>query len=417
MELKPGIDIHFIETKKFKTSHIKWRFSTFVVDESLVARRAIVAQMLASSCEKYETSLLLRRKLSSLYGANLSTDVSIKGCTHCLDIELSFLNDKEIPETENILESILDILDDIIFRPLSEVERFHKKTFEAEKINLINNLKADEEDPFYISDLKLREQFFLFDYKQMSKYGTVDLLSKEDAYTAYQEWRRMLEKDAIDIFVVGDVERYPLLRRFATYSLEERFPPLLFEHDQNRRTIVHGKIERRPNAQSVLELGYLLPTYYGDDNFAAFLVFNGLFVSNSHSRLFMKIREQEGLAYTISSQYDSYSYFYKIYAGIDAANRQKVLKLVNKEFLNLRLGCFSEYELAVTKNMLKNNLRLLEDSPQALMEKVYNQFRFAEINITTQNWERQIDEVSKSDVTALAKEIRLQAIYFMEGVG
>lgn len=417
MEITPGVYAHFIETQQFQTTHLKCRFSTPITDSRLMARRALVAQMMAAATEKYETNRDFRTQLANLYGASLSTSVSVKGNLHLIDVDLSFINDHYLPQGQGILEQVLDLLEEILFHPLSGVERYHTKTFAIEQANLINSLRSDSEDPFYVADLGLKGLYFQDRFKQVSVYGDPIEVVEEDAFSVYQEWRRLMAQDSIDIFVIGDVDTYHLVQRFVNYHLPERQTgfPLVYSRKQDK--IVHEKIVSTDNTQSIVELGYSLPFAYGDDLYIPFLVFNGLLAAFPHSKLFTNVREKEGLAYTISSRYDIFSHFYKIYAGIDLQNRSRVLRLIHKELMALKLGRFTDHELETTKRLLKNSALLAEDNPQNRMEQAYHQALLGETYVDFEQWQTAIDQVSKKDIMVVAKAIKLQAVYILEGRG
>ena len=60
-----------------------------------------------------------------------------------------------------------------------------------------------------------------------------------------------------------------------------------------------------------------LPSEYGDEQHLPMIVMNGLLGGFAHSKLFTNVRENAGLAYTISSQLDLFSGFLRMYAGIN----------------------------------------------------------------------------------------------------
>lgn len=103
MKLVDGVQLHLIKTKKFKTNHITFRFSGDF-NQKLVAKRILVAQMLSTANELYPTSKQFREKLAQLYGANLSTNVSVKGKTHIVDIDITFIQDQYTFQGEKLLE-------------------------------------------------------------------------------------------------------------------------------------------------------------------------------------------------------------------------------------------------------------------------------------------------------------------------
>ena len=123
----------------------------------------------------------------------------------------------------------------------------------------------------------------------------------------------------------------------------------------------------------------------------------------SHSRLFQIIREKEGLAYTISSHFDIFTGFMRVFAGIDKESRTKVMTLIMRQLNDLKRGKFTESELQLTKEMLVNTTLLAQDRQNTL------------IVLSLEEWLESIDKVSREEIIEVAKTINLQSVYFMEG--
>jgi len=139
-----------------------------------------------------------------------------------------------------------------------------------------------------------------------------------------------------------------------------------------------------------------------------------LFGGFAHSRLFTEIREKEGLAYTIGSHFDIFTGLLNVYAGIDKKNRNRAMQLINRQFSTIRTGRFSEALLKQTKKMLQVNLKLAGDSPKVLIERSYNG-QYLKNHYSVDDMIDNIDKVNKADVMQLTKNIKLQALYFLEG--
>ena len=316
MKIVDGVELHLIKNEKFKMNHITFRFSGDF-NQKTVARRVLVAQILATANAEYPTAQRFRERLASLYGATLSTKVSTKGLVHIIDIELSFMKNRYTMAKENLLEEVIEFLYQVLFSPLVTVEQYQSKLFELEQANLINYLKADKDDSFYSSELGLKKLFFTNPASQTSKYGTAELAVVENSYTAFQEFQKMLREDRLDIFLLGEFDDYRMLQLFNRFPFEDRQKDLVFDYQQEFSNIVQEKLEVREVNQSVLQLGYSFPTRYGDKDYFTLLVFNGLFGGFAHSCLFTEIREKEGLAYTIGSHFDIFTGLLNVYAGID----------------------------------------------------------------------------------------------------
>lgn len=413
MKIVDGVELHLIKNEKFKMNHITFRFSGDF-NQKTVARRVLVAQILATANAEYPTAQRFRERLASLYGATLSTKVSTKGLVHIIDIELSFMKNRYTMAKENLLEEVIEFLYQVLFSPLVTVEQYQSKLFELEQANLINYLKADKDDSFYSSELGLKKLFFTNPASQTSKYGTAELAVVENSYTAFQEFQKMLREDRLDIFLLGEFDDYRMLQLFNRFPFEDRQKDLVFDYQQEFSNIVQEKLEVREVNQSVLQLGYSFPTRYGDKDYFTLLVFNGLFGGFAHSRLFTEIREKEGLAYTIGSHFDIFTGLLNVYAGIDKKNRNRAMQLINRQFSTIRTGRFSEALLKQMKKMLQVNLKLAGDSPKVLIERSYNG-QYLKNHYSVDDMIDNIDKVNKADVMQLTKNIKLQALYFLEG--
>lgn len=413
MKIVDGVELHLIKNEKFKMNHITFRFSGDF-NQKTVARRVLVAQILATANAEYPTAQRFRERLASLYGATLSTKVSTKGLVHIIDIELSFMKNRYTMAKENLLEEVIEFLYQVLFSPLVTVEQYQSKLFELEQANLINYLKADKDDSFYSSELGLKKLFFTNPASQTSKYGTAELAVVENSYTAFQEFQKMLREDRLDIFLLGEFDDYRMLQLFNRFPFEDRQKDLVFDYQQEFSNIVQEKLEVREVNQSVLQLGYSFPTRYGDKDYFTLLVFNGLFGGFAHSRLFTEIREKEGLAYTIGSHFDIFTGLLNVYAGIDKKNRNRAMQLINRQFSTIRTGRFSEALLKQTKKMLQVNLKLAGDSPKVLIERSYNG-QYLKNHYSVDDMIDNIDKVNKADVMQLTKNIKLQALFFLEG--
>ncbi|MGT2896095.1 EF-P 5-aminopentanol modification-associated protein YfmF [Streptococcus entericus] len=414
MQIVDGVYLHVIQTEKFKTNHLTCRFSADVSKVNK-ARRALVAQMLATATADYPNPRLLRQKLAELYGAGLSTKVTTKGLVHLVDLDLSAVGSEFALGGEDTVNELMALLRSILFNPLRTVEQYQTSVFDMEKANLINYLEADKEDIFYYSDLELDRLYFTHDSLKQSSYSTPEQVAKENSYTAFQEFQRMLREDRIDIFLVGKIDEYKILQGLHQLPFSPRQVSLNYQYQQNLTNITREKLETKQANQSVLDLAYHVPSVYGGEDYASLLVANGLLGLFPHSLLFTELREKAGLAYTISSHLDPFQSVLKIQAGIDRDQRQRVMQLVTKQLHALKSGRFTSDLVKKTKKMLVNSATLSEDYAKSLIELAYNRSVFGEKAKTLSEFQQEVQAVSKQDIVRLANKIKLQAVYFMEG--
>ncbi|ACG63263.1 TPA: insulinase family protein [Streptococcus equi subsp. zooepidemicus] len=413
MKLIQGVQLHLIKNKTFKTNQITFRFSGDL-NQKTVAKRVLVAQMLATANDTYPTAKQFREKLAQMYGASLSTHVSTKGLVHIVDIDITFIQDQYAFYGEKLLDEMIQFLKDILFSPLLSVAQYQPKLFDIEKRHLMTYVEADKEDSFYYSTLKTKQLFYVNDSLKLSKYGNTELIAKETAYTSYQEFHKMLNEDQIDIFILGDFDDYRMVQLLHQFPFEGRRKKLDFFYLQQPVNVVNELVEQKQLNQSVLELAYHFPLVYGQAEYYALVVLNGLLGAFTHSRFFTQIREKEGLAYSIGSRFDVYTGLFEAYAGIDRQHRTRVLQLMVKELNDIKMGRFSSSLVKKTKLMLKNNALLSEDNSKALIELEYMR-SYIDPSYTLSSWLDEIDKVSKLDIVRTANLLKLQAVYFLEG--
>lgn len=413
MEIVKGVNAHLIKNKSFKTVQIKCRFSGYL-DQKNVARRVLVAQMLETACQKYPTNRDLRKKLASLYGASLSTNVITKGHVHCLDIDCSVISDACSFEEDSLLQQLLDLLKEMLFKPLIRIEQYQPASFDLEKTNLMAAIDTEDEDVFHLADQALKHLFFKDPCQALSTLTTKELLAEEDAFTAYQEFQRMLHHDLIDIFIVGDFEDDVIIDTLKSFPFKERHLTLSLTYKQPYTNIISESLVPKDSKQSVLTLGYYMPFSYGDEAMASVAVYNALLGELPTSKLFVTVREKKGLAYAIGSHYDAFSQLFSIYAGIQKADKTLALRLILKQTKELRLGQFTKSELDQAKLTLKNQLLAAQDYPKQLIELTYHRHHCDRKN-TIDSLLTEIDKVSKDSVIGVAKALKLQVIHILEG--
>ncbi|XOW22170.1 insulinase family protein [Lactococcus cremoris] len=174
--------------------------------------------------------------------------------------------------------------------------------------------------------------------------------------------------------------------------------------------------EEKEVAQSILQLAYQMPVAYGDENYLALQVMNGLLGGFAHSKLFTNVREKASLAYSISSTFDSFTGFLKIAAGIDAENFEEARGLIFEQLEAIKRGDFTELEVEQTKTMLRNAYFIGQDSPSNNIELEYVKALIPDKFLPMSEFLNALESVSKADLIRVAKLLSLQAEYFMKGL-
>ncbi|MDP2741678.1 MAG: pitrilysin family protein [bacterium] len=130
---------------------------------------------------------------------------------------------------------------------------------------------------------------------------------------------------------------------------------------------------------------------------------------NMSSRLFIKVRERSGLAYSIHTSIDASTDtgYLVTQAGIDHKNLEKSIKIILQEYKNLKDKKITEKELKKAKDYLKGTMSLSLDSSDSQASFYALQELFENKILTVEEKFKKIDEVSADDIKKVADDIFL----------
>ncbi len=138
------------------------------------------------------------------------------------------------------------------------------------------------------------------------------------------------------------------------------------EADRYFRSFVIGHREIEQLHMNLAFPGLLL----GDERRFAYSIFNSAFGGGSNSRLFLKIREEEGLAYSVysySSAYERAGLFH-IDITVQPDNAMQVLKKTVDIIREFTTNGLTQEELELHKQQVKTELIMNAESPKSRMD-------------------------------------------------
>ena len=415
MELVPGISAHFVQSKKFKTNKITIRFTAPLSLET-IAGRMLSASMLETANQAYPTSQAFRRYLASLYGTDISTSAYRRGQAHILDLTFTYVRDEFLSKKNVLTSRILELVKQTLFSPLVQDGAFEPALFEIERKQLLASLATDMDDSFYFAHKELDSLFFHDERLQLRYSDLRNSISNESPESSYTCFQNALKNDRIDFFFLGDFNEVEITELLKSLPFTARKSDVTIQYHQSYSNVLQEGMVQKNVGQSILEMGYHSPVKYGDDEHLPMLVMNGLLGEFAHSKLFTNVRENAGIAYTVSSQLDLFSGLLRMYAGIDRENRNQARKMMNHQLLDLKKGNFTDFELEQTKEMIRRSLLIAQDNQQTLVERAYLNALFGKSSFDMDRLVAKLESVDKEAVCKAANSLKLQAIYFMEGV-
>lgn len=211
--------------------------------------------------------------------------------------------------------------------------------------------------------------------------------------------------DSIVVSVAGNVNEEKLIdileKKFKTLNLKKDHTPTpLPEY------IPNFVMKVKDIEQSHICLG--TKGYHMDhDNYYGLSIVNNIMGGSMSSRLFQKIREENGLAYSVYSYTNSYTKdgIFGIYAGVNPTQVEEATTLIIKELIHLRENGISEEELAMAKEQIKGNYIMGLESVSGRMTSIgRNELLLGKV-FTPDDILTSIDKVQMDEINEIIEKI------------
>ncbi|MGG1678676.1 EF-P 5-aminopentanol modification-associated protein YfmF [Neobacillus sp. NRS-1170] len=409
-----GYKLHIVETEKYKTNTFVWRMKAPLTKED-VTKRALLPQVLQSSTAQYSSTTALRSYLDELYGATLYVDLAKKGEYHVMSFSLEIANEKFLSDSEPLLKKGFELLAEVLTKPNTSGNAFDKDTVEKEKRTLKQRIQSVYDDKMRYSNVRLLEEMCKGEPYALQVNGEaqdVDSITPENLFEFYNQ---VFLEDEMDLYIIGDVKEEEV-KKYASELLhfENRSPKERAKQENSKPEKVNEVKEQQDVKQGKLNMGYRTNIVYGDPDYFALQVFNGIFGGFSHSKLFINVREKASLAYYASSRLESHKGLMMVMSGIDLKNYDQAVGIINEQMDAMKNGDFTDQELDQTKAVIRNQILETIDTSRGLTEILYHNV-IAETQISLDTWLSEMEKATKEEITAVAKKIELDTIYFLTG--
>ncbi|OIJ09962.1 peptidase M16 [Anaerobacillus arseniciselenatis] len=412
-----GINLHVVETKKYKTNTIVLHIKSPLVREA-VTKRALLPYILQNGTERFPTRKAIRSYLDELYGATLSVDVGKKGENQILSFRMDVSNENFLKDKTPLLEEAIKLLADIILHPTLESGVFKSQVVTNEKRNLKQQIQSIFDDKLRYANMRVTEEMCKDEPYGLSVWGYEDELDAITEGELFEQYNSMLTNDSFDLFVVGDVNNSDINRMVQNYFVFEgdRKPITNSVENKQKQEVSKENVvfEEQDIKQGKLHIGFRTNTTFNDDDYFAMQMFNGIFGGFSHSKLFINVREKASLAYYASSRYESHKGILMVMSGIEFSKYDQAVSIIKEQLGSMQNGDFTDEEIVQTKAVLKNQVLETIDVAKGHVELLYHN-SIANKTRSVSDWLTGIDNVKKEDIVKVAEQIQLDTIYFLKG--
>lgn len=414
---KDGLNLHFIQTDKYKTINIIAKFKA-PLERDTITKRALLPYILQQGTKSYPSRKDLQLKLDGLYGAVLSVDGAKKGEDHVISVRLEIANQKFIPKESAIIDDGIELFSDLFTKPNVTNNAFDEKVFNREKETLKQKMSAIKDDKMSYANIRLIDEMCEDEPYQLHVHGYEEDLNRITAHGLYDYFKKLWAEDQLDVYVLGDFDEGTIDKKITTAMKRT-----VANRPQNQGIMAHKKIEKPKEViekqkiqQAKLHIGYRTNCTYRDGDYAALQVFNGLFGAFPSSKLFINVREKNSLAYYAASRIESHKGFLLVFSGIAPNDYEQARDIIRIQMTAMKEGEFTGTELTETKHLIVNQLLETLDNPQGIIELLYQQV-VANKTITPEQLITNIQQVTKEEVIQIAKKIEEDTVYLLTSEG
>ena len=310
-----------------------------------------IEHLLFKGTKKYPNTTVLSRTLDAV-GADFNAYTSKDHTGYYIKLQ------------SEKLELALSVLSDMIYNPL-----FEAKEIERERGVILEEINMYEDNPM----LSATDVFEGLIYGEKTSLGrdiigtkdTIKKMSREQILLYKSEWYR---PDTIEIVLSGKLPNNKKLTNLLdTYFVQDGFSDEKKE-DLSKMKMQQSEprvaIKKKDTEQVHLVLG--LPAYhYTHEDRLPLAVANKILGGGMSSRLFINIRERQGLCYYIKSSFDPYADTgaWYVRAGLDKNRINEAITRILEEFKKLKDKGVTDEELQEAKDGVRGSMIVqLEDS-------------------------------------------------------
>jgi predicted Zn-dependent peptidase len=309
---------------------------------------------------------------------------------------------------ENVNQA-MDVLADILMNAT-----FRKEEMAKEKLVVIEELKNAEDDPEDIIHDYFEKALFPNHSLGNPIIGTEDNLRRFQRGDLRAHVATHYKPSQMVISAAGNIDHDRLVGLARRY-----FKGLTSNGGGPKRAASPGRPTRatneeipRPINQAHICLGTVAYGIRHRDRYSL-LVLNALLGEGMSSRLYQRIRERHGLAYSVYSYVTmlSDSGVFGAYLGTDKKNIKNALELVHAELDRLKLRPVPRAELDRTKQQIKGTLMLGLENMSGRMIRLGSAELYLESYISLDTILGRVDAVTPETIQRVARDVFKESLF------
>lgn len=411
ISLKPGINLHIINTNKFKTNLVAV-FLTTPLNKENVTKNALIPMILRRGSKTLKNLEEINNKLDEMYGASFDCGIDKTGDNQILKFYMESINNNFLPENENLLKESIEVLFDLIFNPEIKNNSFKDEYVNSEKENLKQIIQGKIDNKAKYAYERCVEEMYKGKPFGLYKFGNIEELEKINAKDLYEYYKKLIAECKIDIFISGEIDENIEKDVVSILNLNEREPVYNkkseeLEEGRNTQTIE----EHKDVSQGKLVIGLQVGKKDKDSKYSA-IIYNAILGGTPTSKMFQNVREKAHLAYVAGSNYVRQKNNVFIRCGIEIENYQKALDLIKVQIEDMKKGDFTEEDIKNAKTSIISTIKAIPEEQDSEITYNFGQ-EISGQKMKYEEYEQKINEVTKQSIIDIANSVKIDTIYFL----
>lgn len=411
--LSDGAYFNSVQDSRFKTMMIEVNL-ILPLNAETASENALLAFVLSRSCKAYPTYRSLCKKLSSLYGAQLSTSLSKSGDRQILSITLTGLDDRYALDGESVTAQLSELLCQVLFEPNVTNGSFSAAEVEQEKRQLLDLIDSEYNEKRVYAIGQMVRTMCAGEVFAVRRYGTAEDVKKQSPQGLFETWQRVLKTACVEIVYVGDSQPDEAVKVFRkAFSELAREPLTVSTAVKSKAGEVRRVSEELDVSQAKLVMGFRGGRALPDSKVTASRLMAAVLGGTATSKLFCNVREKQSLCYYCAARYDIHKGIMVIDSGVETGNIEKLETGIQKEIADMQNGNITDFELEATKMAVINAYRSSRDTVRGIGAWTVNRILDGELCSVDEMAEK-INAVTKDEVVEAAKLLSLDTVYVLK---
>ena len=416
-EIKQGIKLHTINNNKFKTNLIAV-FLTTDLNRENVTKNALISSVLRRGSKNMPSQEEISKQMESMYGADFDCGIDKTGDNQVLKFYIEVINDNFLPQKgEDMLKTAIQKLLEIVFNPYIEKDSFKQQYIEQEKNNIKQKIEGKIDNKAKYALDRCIEEMYPDSPFGLYKFGYIEDLEGVNGKDLYSYYKELINSCKIDIFVSGNikeetgkiVEENENIQKLQGRNPKYKIPTIEKKENQKKENVVTESMEV---TQGKLVLGLDVDMDEEERRYDT-LIYNSILGGTANSKMFQNVREKAHLAYVASSSYLRYKNNIFINCGIEIANYEKALELIEEQIEDMKKGEFTQEDIENAKKGIIATIKTIDDEQDTEINYYFGQ-ELTQSKVSLEEYKNKIDSVGKEDIIAIANKVRVNTVYFLK---